>query len=85
MQNNFKVYALVVYSLALPILLAIDFFVMHCVQRPSQIYIWFHNKIIQQYFFNGPLTFLLIIAYPITVSAVIELRFMKLDNEFQIF
>jgi len=85
MQNNFKVYLVLGYSLCMPILLSIDFFVMHCVQRPSQAYMWLHDKLIQQYFFKGPLTILLLYAYPMTVSAVLELRYLKLDNEFQLY
>jgi hypothetical protein len=45
-------------------------------------YKWWNEKVAQKFFFSGPIVILSAICFPVTVSIMLEGRFLHVDNDF---
>ena len=69
----------------MPIVLTIDFFVVQCLSTKMTVYKWFNQNVAQSYFFGGPLMLFTVMCFPIVVNIVMEIKFLKMENEFQMY
>lgn len=81
-NHSFKFLAIAAYFAVMPIILAVDFFVVHCTSFNDRWYVYLSEKIAQRYFFSGPLTLFSLALFPIGVSIILEFRFYSLENDF---
>ena len=82
-NNNFKFITLAAYFGLMPLVLAVDFFLVNCIASNSRIYNFINQRTIQKYFFSGPMALYCLFVLPMGLSAVLELRFFTVQNEFQ--
>jgi hypothetical protein len=82
-NNNFKLLTIAAYFALMPLLLAIDFFLVHCVSIDSKIYRYLNERVVAKFFFSAPMALYSLSLLPMGLSAVLELRFLTIQNEFQ--
>jgi len=82
-NHNFKLLALAAYFALMPLLLAIDFFLVHCVSTDSKLYRYLNERVVAKFFFSGPMALFSLGLLPMCLSAILELRFLTIENEFQ--
>lgn len=83
-NNNFKILAIAGYFMVIPVVLAIDFFIVQCTHS-CRAYQFISEKIPQRFFFSGPLVLFTLFFFPIGIHCLLEFRFYKLYNDFQIY
>lgn len=74
-NNNFKLLSISGYFAMMPLLLTVDFFLLHCVSQDSKIYRYLNERIVAKFFFSGPMALYSLSLLPMGLSAVLELRF----------
>ena len=80
-NNNIKFLIFVGYFALMPIILAVDFFFSNCTYS-FKYYHYIHEKIALRYFFSGPIFMLTLFFLPVTISALLELKYFNIGNEF---
>jgi hypothetical protein len=81
-NNNFKLLFLAAYFALMPIVLFLDFIMIHCFSTTFKPYLFLSEKIAQKFFFSGPLVLFTLFSVPFGVYCLLELRFYNFNNDF---
>lgn len=85
LSANLKILAFAAYFATMPIILTVDFFIVQCLSTKMKAYKWFNENIAQSFFFSGPLMLFTVMSFPVLLNLVLEIKFLNVDNEFQIY
>jgi len=85
LSANLKILAFAAYFASMPVILTLDFLIVQCLSSKLIGYKWFNENVAQSYFFSGPLMLFTVMCFPVIINVVLEIKFININNEFQMY